>query len=60
MLGRLAQMLDELGHFAPALANQADHENIRIGVFDQHVDQGGLTGTGRGKNTDALADTAGQ
>ena len=52
--------LDEFLHFATALADQADDDDVGLGVAGHHAQQHALAHAGAGEQADALAATNGQ
>ena len=52
--------LDEFLHFAAALADQADDDDVGAGVARHHAEQHALADAGAGEQADALAATDGQ
>ncbi len=57
---RSENALDEFLHFASALADQRDDDDIRARVASHHSQQHALADTASGKQADALAATDGQ
>ena len=51
-------VLDELAHLAAALADQADHDHVGLGVAGHHAEQRALADAGAGEQADALAAAA--
>jgi len=50
----------EILHFAAALADQADHRDVGLGIASHHAEQHGLAHTGTGEKPDTLAAADGE
>src|SRR5262249_61921472 len=53
-------MLEELPHLTSALADERDHDHVRVGAADDVGQQGRLTASGFAENPDALSARAGE
>jgi hypothetical protein len=53
-------VLDEFLHLAAALADQADHDHVGLGVARHHAQQHALAHAGTGEQAHALAAADGQ